>query len=52
MKLALITSAAAGALLAGVGIGYLDGIFTRDELLAVIGALAIGAYLWNKLDNL
>lgn len=51
MKLALIAASAAGVLLAGVGIGYLDGIFTRDELLALVGALAIGAYLWNKLEG-
>lgn len=52
MKLALIAASTAGVLLAGVGIGYVDGIFTRDELIATVAALAVGAYLWNKIDNL
>ncbi len=51
MKLALIAASAAGATLALALIGYVDGIVHRDELLAVIGALAAGAYLWNKLEG-
>ena len=51
MKLALIAALASGAALALASVGYLAGVIHRDELLALIGALAIGAYLWNKLDN-
>lgn len=51
MKLALIAASAAGVTLALALIGYLDGIVHRDELLALIGALAAGAYLWNKLEG-
>lgn len=51
MKLALIAASIGGATLALAGIGYVDGIVHRDELLALVGALAIGAYLWNKLEG-
>ena len=52
MKLALIVASIGGATLALASVGYVDGIVHRDELLALIGALAAGAYLWAKLDNL
>lgn len=51
MKLALIAASIGGALLALASVGYLAGIVHRDELLALVGALAIGAYLWNKLEG-
>lgn len=50
-KLNVITGAAIGVTLALALIGYVDGIVHRDEMLAVIGALAVGAYLWNKLEG-
>lgn len=52
MKLALIAASIGGAALALASVGYLNGIVHRDELLALVGALAIGTYLWAKLDNL
>lgn len=51
MKLALISGLIAGATLALAGIGYITGIVARDEALMIVGALAIGAYIWNKLEG-
>lgn len=51
-KLELIAASIAGALIALVGIGYVDGVVHRDEALALLGALAIGAWAWDKVDKL
>ena len=52
MNLALIAASIGGVVIALASVGYLNGIVHRDELLALIGALVVGAYLWAKLDNL
>ncbi len=50
-KLNVITGAAIGVTLALALIGYVDGIVHRDEMLAVIGALAAGAWAWDKFEG-
>lgn len=51
MKLALIAASAAGVTLALAGIGYVDGIVHRDELIATVAALAVGAWAWDKFEG-
>ena len=50
-KLNILAGGLIGVTLALASVGYLAGIVHRDELLALIGALAVGAYLWNKLEG-